>query len=271
LTSHLGDPRRKVLTVAQLRTLERRVKEARRETGGRELSGKDLLTLGYSQQEAERILTLLSQEQMLDRYLEQAAGNGCVPITRVSPLYPATVRQRLGEESPGCLWAKGNIELLQKPMIALVGSRDLWQENRLFAREVGKQAALHGFALVSGNARGADSEGQYACLDQGGTVISVVADALRQQPNHDRILYLSEDDFDMGFSSRRALSRNRVIHCLGSRVYVAQSSWGKGGTWSGTMKNLRGKWSPVFCFNDGSHAAEAYAKLGATLVDAVKF
>ena len=80
------------------------------------------------------------------------------------------------------------------------------------------------------------------------------------------MLYLSEDGYDQDFSAQRALSRNRVIHCLAERTLVAQCAMGKGGTWDGTTKNLRHNWSPVFCFADGSTAARELAQLGARAI-----
>ena len=81
------------------------------------------------------------------------------------------------------------------------------------------------------------------------------------------MLYVSEEDFDEPFSSQRALSRNRVIHALGRMVFVAQSDLGKGGTWDGTVKNLRFGWSPVACFRDGSEASSQLEQMGAYLID----
>jgi len=58
-----------------------------------------------------------------------------------------------------------------------------------------------------------------------------------------------------------------VIHCLAQRTFVAQSALGKGGTWDGTVKNLRNNWSPVFCYRDGSAAMEELLQMGAVAVD----
>jgi predicted Rossmann fold nucleotide-binding protein DprA/Smf involved in DNA uptake len=136
-------------------------------------------------------------------------------------------------------------------------------DNQEFAAEVGRQAARQGFVLVSGNARGADRTAQDACLAEGGAVISVVADGLVDKQPHDRILYLSEDGFDESFSAQRALHRNHVIHALGEKVLVAQSSLRTGGTWDGTAKNLRFGWSDVYCYQDGSEAANTLIQMGA--------
>lgn len=263
LTSHLGNPERKVMTTAQLRRLETRVRNMERPDGDAPVRDEDLIVLGYSREEASRIVSLLSDEDILSWYLSQAERKNCVPITRVSPMYPERLRKALGTDCPGCLWAKGDVTLLTKPAVSLVGSRDLMPENFAFAKEAGKQAAKQGYVLVSGNARGADRTAQDACLAAGGQVICVVADKLEKQPLTDNVLYLSEDSFDSAFSAQRALSRNRVIHCLGACVLVAQSAFGKGGTWDGVTKNLRHGWSNVFCFEDGTRATLELIQMGA--------
>ena len=266
LTSQLGDPDRKPLTVPQLRTLAQRVSALGMPDIDREMQPEDIISLGYSGEMADRIVMLLSQQEELEHYLRRGRKAGCEPVTRVSAGYPALVRSRLGLDSPGCLWAKGEISLLDTPCVALVGSRDLYAANESFAREVGRQAALQGYTLVSGNARGADRTAQEACLKAGGRVIVVVADRLESHKRKNDVLYLCEDSFDAAFSALRALSRNRVIHCLGSKTFIAQCGLGRGGTWAGTVKNLRHGWSSVFCFDDGSEASQQLEQMGASLI-----
>ena len=266
LSSHLGEPARKPLTTAQLRILADRMAYAPRATEDRELATEDLTALGYSARMAEHIVTLLSEKDVLHYYLRKAQVLGCTPITRVSEGYPHHLRLRLGLDSPGVLWARGDTSFLNQPMISLVGSRELRERNWQFAAEVGRQAAIQGYVLVSGNARGADKTAQESCLASGGKVISVVADELWKQPLRENVLYLSEDDFEAAFSAQRALSRNRVIHALGLKTFVAQSSLHTGGTWDGTVKNLQKNWSPVYGFDDGTPAIRELSQLGLELV-----
>lgn len=266
LASHLGEPGRKPLTTAQLRTLADRAQGIDRSEQDRELDLTDLLSLGYGREMANRILSLLDEEDVLDYYLRKGEVLGCVPITRISENYPLHLRKRLGLDSPGVLWARGDVSLLTLPMISLVGSRELREENWRFAAEVGRQAARQGYVLVSGNARGADRTAQESCLAAGGKVINVVADELWKQPLREGILYLSEDDFEAGFSTQRALSRNRVIHGLGIVTFVAQSSLNVGGTWDGTVKNLRSRWSDIYGFDDGSDAMTELSQMGMELI-----
>ena len=266
LTSQLGNPERKPLTVAQLRLLASRAELMNKPVQIRDLEPQDLRELGYGQEMAERIVSLLGDEALLDAYLRRGYGCGCVPLTRITPGYPVEGRKRLGLDAPGCLWSKGDTALLDRQKISLVGSRMLRKENEAFAREVGRQAAIQGYTLVSGNAVGADQVAQQACLDAGGTVISVLATELDQHREKERVLYLAEDGFDQPFSAQRALSRNRVIHSLGCKTLAAQATLEKGGTWDGCVRNLRFGWSGVFCFDDGSEAAKRLEQMGAALV-----
>ena len=266
LSSHLGEPQRKPLTTPQFRMLADRIRHAGMPEADCDLEPAHLIALGYGYEMANRIVQLLNEEDVLDYYLRKADVLGCAPITRISEAYPYHLRKRLGLDSPGVLWARGDMSLLQQPMVALVGSRELHEENWKFAAEVGRQAALQGYVLVSGNARGADRTAQESCLAAGGKVISVVADELWKQPLRENVLYLSEGDYEEGFSAQRALSRNRVIHALGIVTFVAQSSLNSGGTWDGTVKNLQNRWSEVYCFDDDSDAMLQLEQLGANLV-----
>jgi predicted Rossmann fold nucleotide-binding protein DprA/Smf involved in DNA uptake len=263
LCCHLGNPERKPLTVAQFRKLARRVRESEKAPGDRELELSDLTALGYDAEDGRRILRLLDEEALLDRYLAKADRYGCVPLTRLTPGYPRRILEALGDDAPGCIWARGDLSLLERPGIALVGSRELRPENRRFAREAGAQAARQGLTLISGNARGADRTAQDAALAAGGGVISIVADLLTDHVPVKGILYLSEEGYDLEFSSQRALSRNRCIHALGLSAIAAQCSMQTGGTWDGSVKNLRFGWSPLYIFDDGSKSADLLEQMGA--------
>ena len=263
LCCHLGNPERKPLTVAQFRKLARRVRESEKAPGDRELELSDLTALGYDAENGRRILRLLDEEALLARYLAKADRYGCVPLTRLTPGYPRRILEALGDDAPGCIWARGDLSLLERPGIALVGSRELRPENRRFAREAGAQAARQGLTLISGNARGADRTAQDVALAAGGGVISIVADLLTDHAPVKGILYLSEEGYDLEFSSQRALSRNRCIHALGLSAIAAQCSMQTGGTWDGSVKNLRFDWSPLYIFDDGSESADLLAQMGA--------
>ena len=266
LCCHLGDPQRRPLTVAQFRKLARRVRSGEKTMEDRELELFDLMQLGCGKEEAQRILFLLGEEERLDRYLMKGAKFGCVPLTPLSPGYPRRLLTALGDDAPACLWARGDLSLLERPGVALVGSRDLNPENAAFARQAGQEAAQQGFALISGNARGADRTAQEAALAAGGAVISILADRLTDHVPGENTLFLSEEGFDQEFSAQRALSRNRCIHALGLSAIAAQCSLRMGGTWDGSVKNLRHGWSPLYIFRDGSESADLLEQMGAVQI-----
>ncbi len=263
LSSSFGDPHRRPLTAVQLRTLAMRMAAVHLEEPDRALRFEDLTGLGFKNELAGHIMALLEDGDLLEQYLERGTQVGCVPLSRISPCYPMSVRNRLGMDAPGCLWIKGDPELMSMPAVALVGSRDIFPDNQRFAAEVGRQAARQGYVLISGNARGADTIAQTSCLREGGKVISIVADSLWKHPVRENVLYISEDGFDLSFHAHRALSRNRLIHCMGLYTFVAQTDLGRGGTWDGTLRNLKAGWSPVFCYQDGSRASQELQQMGA--------
>jgi predicted Rossmann fold nucleotide-binding protein DprA/Smf involved in DNA uptake len=161
---------------------------------------------------------------------------------------------------------KGDFEALDRPAVSLVGSRELREDNRAFAREAGRQAALQGYTLISGNARGSDRTAQEAALAAGGAFISILADRLTDHIPSEGMLYLAEEGYDLEFSAQRAISRNRCIHALGQAAIAAQCSLRTGGTWDGSVKNLRFGWSPLYVFDDGSESADLLTEMGAVKI-----
>ena len=211
-----------------------------------------ILSLCGPDSERERLAARLSREAVLSERLCRWHEKGVEVCTLLSPDYPRELREKLGEDAPAALFLLGDRSLLAKPAVSLVGSRNLREENRRFAEARGAWAAARGLTLCSGDARGADRAGQEGCLHAGGAVLSFVADRLLDRRVTERCLYASEDGPDYAFSSARALARNRLIHAKGRCVFVAQTEDGRGGTWSGTYKNLTRRWSPVYCYEDGT-------------------
>ena len=263
LTSFLGDPERRPLTVAQFRKLTNLAAALTKPEGQRELTEADLISIGCDPSLARKAVRLLAQEELLAYYLRSGAMADCVPITRISEGYPRRLRKVLGPDAPGTLWYKGDKAILNTTTVSVVGSRELKPDNAAFAEEIGRQAALQGYTLVSGNARGADRIAQDACLACGGKVISIVADELNCHKNYENILYISEEGFNLPFTSLRALQRNRIIHSFSEKTFVVQCTLGKGGTWNGTKDNLRYNRSIVLCCDDGSDAAQELFCMGA--------
>ena len=259
------------LSLAQARELSRRARAAGigEEDPFRDVTVKDVRRLGYSEYEAGHIVSLLSRERQLDGYLLAAEKADVAVITRLDAQFPQRLREQLGARCPAALFCRGDLRLLQRPCISVVGSRHLASPGAQFAAQAGRLAAREGFTLCSGDAMGADRTAQEACLSNGGSVLIFPATELVYCPVRENVLYAAEGGFELGFSAQRALGRNRFIHAMGEKTLVAQTSFGKGGTWNGSLDNLQHEYSPLFVFDDGSEGARALCARGATPVQAL--
>lgn len=259
------------LSLAQARELSRRARAAGigEEDPFRDVTVKDVRRLGYSEYEAGHIVSLLGRERQLDGYLLAAEKADVAVITRLDARFPQRLREQLGARCPAALFCRGDLRLLQRPCISVVGSRHLASPGAQFAAQAGRLAAREGFTLCSGDAMGADRTAQEACLRGGGSVLIFPATELVYCPVRENVLYAAEGGFELGFSAQRALGRNRFIHAMGEKTLVAQTGFGKGGTWNGSLDNLQHEYSPLFVFDDGSEGARALCARGATPVQAL--
>ena len=259
------------LSLAQARELSRRARAVGigEEDPFRDVTVKDVRRLGYSEYEAGHIVSLLGRERQLDGYLLAAEKADVAVITRLDARFPQRLREQLGARCPAALFCRGDLRLLQRPCISVVGSRHLASPGAQFAAQAGRLAAREGFTLCSGDAMGADRTAQEACLRGGGSVLIFPATELVYCPVRENVLYAAEGGFELGFSAQRALGRNRFIHAMGEKTLVAQTGFGKGGTWSGSLDNLQHEYSPLFVFDDGSEGARALCARGATPVQAL--
>ncbi len=260
----LGDHSVKPLTPAEFLQLEKVFQRESADSG--EVTVEALRGFGIAEENAWRIVRLLDREAQLQAYLSRAERHGIGVMTRLSEDYPPVLLQKLGDHAPMVLFYRGDPALFIARCVSLVGSRRLMPLGEAFAKRVGALCAVEGRTLVSGGAMGADRAAQKACQALEGEVIVFVADSLEEHPEQNGALYVSEEGFDVPFSTPRAHSRNRLIHAMGERVFVAQCSHGKGGTWAGTVENLKKGISPVYCHDDGSEAVRELEQLGAELI-----
>ncbi len=239
------------------------------------LMDKDqLVAMGFSQELSSQIFSLISRESMVDSLLESYASQGIFPLTRISPDYPQSIIRKLGDAAPMVLFYSGDISLLRNKAVALVGSRNLSIAGAEFARAVGQAAARAGVTVISGGAEGADSIVQRAAIAAGGTVVCFRPESLvenvKKLSSHikeGKLLVISERGAECPFSTAGAVSRNRLIHSSCDHVFVAGCTLNSGGTWTGTMANLKKGYSRVHVFNDGSAGCNALIHQGAEPVD----
>ena len=86
LTSNLGNPDRKPLTVAQMRDLFQRSEQMKKSDISRDVDVYDFVSIGYSPKAAQHIIDLLHDEVLLQHYLLKARKADCTPKTKNCPI-----------------------------------------------------------------------------------------------------------------------------------------------------------------------------------------
>ena len=80
-----------------------------------------------------------------------ASLEGCL-LTKADPAYPELLRSLA--DAPPALALRGDPELLDRPAVAVVGSRNASANGCAFARRLARELAAAGLVVVSGLARG---------------------------------------------------------------------------------------------------------------------
>lgn len=81
---------------------------------------------------------------------------------------------------PKKLFYKGNIKLLNEPMVAVIGSRDITDYGKRYGKAIVKDLALRDIVIVSGMAIGADRIAHEETLNVGGKTVAVMGTGFRK-------------------------------------------------------------------------------------------
>jgi DNA processing protein len=230
--------------------------------------------LVISPDESERIARLLGRSTVLAFELERLFSRGAWVVTRVDTHYPAKLRDTLKHQAPTVLFGAGNIQMLRRAGVAVIGSRNIDEAGATFAKEIGRKAAAAGSPVVSGGARGTDRLAMEAALESGGVAFGVLADSLERVIRQPDLLQLLLDDQLVlltpyapaaGFSVGAAMGRNKIIYGLAEFAVVATSDFQTGGTWAGAVEAIKAGWCPVYARDDAGalKGNDGLIKLGA--------
>ncbi|MEO8139380.1 MAG: DNA-processing protein DprA, partial [Gemmatimonadota bacterium] len=170
------------------------------------------------------------------RALETVEKLGGTVILPGDARAPEILRQM--PDPPTVLFALGAVDLLSRPAVAIVGSRDHSDYGEEVCHEVSSAAARAGIVVVSGMARGLDAVAHAAALDAPGTTIGILGNGLGViYPSANRSLYervaaegLLLTEFPPG--ERPGVGsfprRNRLISALAQVTVVVEAAEGSG-------------------------------------------
>ena len=211
--------------------------------------------LSVPAEDAERIAGLLERSGKLAIEVEALFSRGMWVLTRADSLYPPKLASTLKQHAPPVIFGAGSPQLLRRPGVAVVGSRNIDETGAAFAREVGKRAVQSRMAIVSGGARGTDRLAMDGALEVGGVAIGALADSLestirksdvRELLLDERLVLFTPYAPAAGFSVGAAMGRNKFIYGLAEAAVVVSSDYQSGGTWAGAVEALKAEWCPVF-------------------------
>ena len=217
-----------------------------------------------------RLDALLGRGFLLSQAVERWNARAIWVISRADSHYPKRLKARLKEDAPPLLYGCGEIGLLEKGGLAVVGSRHVDDELISFTENVGRLTAKAHRTIISGGAKGIDRAAMHGALLADGNVAGVMADSLeraalardnREPLMEDRLVLISPYDPAAGFNVGHAMQRNKVIYALADAGLVVTSDFEKGGTWTGAIEQLeRLHFVPVFVRN-GNNAGRGNAAL----------
>lgn len=118
--------------------------------------------------------------------LEGGISLGAELIAAGEPGYPPLLEHI--HDPPPLIWLKGRKEAVEKPPIAIVGSRNASAFGRKLTREMAAQLSAEGYLIVSGLARGIDAAAHEGSLEHG--TLAVLAGGLGRiyPPEHAPLL-----------------------------------------------------------------------------------
>lgn len=173
----------------------------------------------------------IATESDAHRELEAARKFGARFIGIGEPDYPHALRQIDG--APPLITVKGNVSVLHRPAVGIVGSRNASISGAKFAAMIARDCGRAGYTVVSGLARGIDTAAHRASLDTG--TIAALAGGLDQPyppenvPLLDEIchghgLAISEMPFGWEPRARDFPRRNRLIAGIALGVVVVEAA-----------------------------------------------
>jgi DNA processing protein len=146
------------------------------------------------------------------------------------PLYPSALAAV--DDAPPILTVLGRAELLERPMVAVVGARNASANGRRFSRDLAASLGRSGIVVVSGLARGIDAAAHLGALETGSVaVVAGGVDVVYPAENRGLHEALARDgaivaELPLGTEpqARHFPRRNRIISGMALGVVVVEAA-----------------------------------------------
>jgi DNA processing protein len=159
---------------------------------------------------------------------------------------------KAGPEESYPVYYAGDLSALSSPAVAIVGTRNVSREGAARARRLAKELAQNGVAVVSGLAKGVDTEALTSALRHGGRVAAVIGTPLdKAYPAENKRLqeeiyenHLLVSQFESGtrtFPSNFP-QRNRLMAAVSDATVVIEASDSSGTLHQSAECQRLGRW-----------------------------
>ena len=226
--------------------------------------GKLIRALGIAEEEAYRIYILLHRDVELSYLLEKFYAKGIGIETLASSTYSQRLRLRLEELAPPILYKMGNSDLLQTPMVALLGISGVRTDNdmRFTVMELADMLTQLGYTLVTGGEPGISNVvREYAALHREAKLVEIPGGGVLQRYNEpltqtllkeNRLLLLSCFHPEVLHTVSHAAVRSKIMFALSDACFIMNTDMQRGEAeimrrricdrvyaWAGYPENLR--------------------------------
>lgn len=232
---------------------------------------------GVEKKTAERILRGPDLEFVEDQ-IQSAERADIQLISFWDADYPEYLKQI--HDAPILLFCKGNVDLLQKGGISIVGTRNATHAGKRCAETFAREMAFQSVPVISGMARGIDTAAHEGTLRAGGHTIAVLGCGLDviYPPENEKLfrsiietgLALTEFPMHTEPINSNFPKRNRIISGLSDGVVVVEGGLKSGALITALLALEQGK--DVFAvpgniYNSQSKGCHHLIKQGAKLVE----
>jgi DNA processing protein len=215
------------------------------------------------------------------RAADQAIGDSSKKGIRILSVFDKEYPHLLKHifDPPAILYALGNPEFLRRPSIAVVGSRRCSVYGKEVSHMITREISPLGLSVVSGMARGIDSQAHRGALQGGGTTVAVLGNGVDVfYPGENRRLYreicdrvcvISELPCGSFPAPQNFPLRNRIISglCYGTLITEASEFSGSLITARLTLEQNRELWAvPGNIMNPESYGPNHLIQQGAQVV-----
>jgi DNA processing protein len=162
--------------------------------------------------------------------LKRARAAGAEPLFTIEPGYPAPLA--VLDAPPPLLYVKGKRELLNRPIVAIVGSRQCSAAGVKLARHFAGELARAGYVVASGLARGIDSVAHEAALENGTVAVLAGGIDIVYPPENEALqenigkqgCLITEMPFGFVPRAKDFPRRNRIISGIALGVLIVEAA-----------------------------------------------